>query len=195
MSYKFRTDVNTATQVKVQGKNTGLSITSGSGDVYNTNSTGEITFPVLTTDDVDYITLELPLSQYGELYDNSSLGITSTGLNLNFTRIVPMFMAGIYYKVPTQTITLASAPSGTYTYNIYVGLELGVPLYSASRAENVENEIQMFIGTVTVSTSSITSINVNRVSRFGTYRPSTTQKGSSFPVSTGHPSQTGTINW
>lgn len=195
MSYKFRADVNTASQVKVQGKNTGLSITSGSGDVYNTNSAGEITFPVLTTDDVDYITLELPLSQYGELYDNTSLGITNSGLVLNFTRIVPLFMAGIYYKVPVQSITLQAPPSGTYTYNVYVELELGVPKYSVSRAEGVENEIRMFIGTAVVSTTTVTTINVNRVSRFGTYRPSEIQKGSSFPVSTGHPSTTGSINW
>lgn len=195
MSYKFRSDVNTASQIKVQGKNTGLSITSGSGDVYNTNSAGEITFPVLTTDDVDYITLELPLSQYGELYDNISLGITNTGFTLNFTREVPLFMAGIYFKAPVQSIPLPPPASGTYTYFVYVELELGVPMYSVSRAEGVENEIRMYIGSVTVSTTTITAINVNRVSRFGTYRPSTTQKGSSFPVSTGHPSQTGTINW
>lgn len=195
MAYKIRSDVNTASQVKVQGKNTGLTITAGTGEVFSTNTAGELTFPLLTKDDVDYITLELPLSQYGELYDSIPLGVTSTGLNLNFTREVPLFMSGIYYKVPVQTLSLQAPSSGTYTYFVYITLDIGVPEYVAQRTEGLENEISMYIGTVTVSTSSITNINVNRVSRFGTYRPSVNQQGSAFPVSTGHPAQTGTINW
>lgn len=195
MSYKVISDVNMASQVKVQGKNTGLTITSGSGQVYPTDVNGAITFPLLTTDDVDYITLELPLSQYGELYDNTSLNVTSTGFNLNFNREVPLFMSGIYFKVPTQTIALAPPASGTYIYHVYVVLDLGVPMYKVSRAESLENNISMFIGNVTVSTTGITNIDVNRVSRFGTYRPNINQQGSAFPVSTGHPAQTGTINW
>lgn len=195
MPLQYRTDVNAAGQIKVQNKTTGVSITSGNGQVYSTTSSGAITFPVLTTDDVDYITLELPLSQFGELYENTSLNITSTGLVLKFNRIIPLFMSGIYYDVPVQNITAQAATSGTATYYVYVKLELGAPKYFISRTEGVENEITMFIGTITVSTTTITAININKVSRFGTYRPSTTQKGSSFPVSTGHPSQTGSINW
>lgn len=195
MSYKLISDVDLATQAKVQNKNSGLTITSGTGEVFNTTSTGEITFPLLTKDDVDYITLELPLSQYGELYDTIPLDITNTGLNLNFNREVPLFMGGIYFKIPVQTITLSAPPSGTYNYFIYAVLDLGKPMYIAQRTEGLENEISMYIGNVVVSSSTITSINVNRVSRFGTYRPSENQQGSAFPVSTGHPAQAGTINW
>lgn len=195
MAYKFISDVDLTAQAKVQGKNSGLTITSGTGEVYNTTSAGEITFPLLDKDDVDYITLELPLSQYGELYDNTALNITSSGLNLMFNREVPLFMGGIYFKIPTQTIPLQAPASGTYNYFIYVVLDLGKPTYIAQRAEGLENEISMYIGNVVVSSSAITFINVNRVSRFGTYRPSVNQQGSAFPVSTGHPAQTGTINW
>lgn len=195
MPLKYRTDVNAAGQIVVQGNTTGLTITSGNGQVYPTTTDGAITFPVLTTDDVDYITLELPLSQFGELYENTSLNITNTGLSLRFNRSIPLFMSGIYYDVPVQNITVPAASSGTMTYYVYVNLELGTPGYFISSTEGVENEITMFIGTINVSTTTITSININKVSRFGTYRPSTTNKGSSFPVSTGHPAQTGTINW
>lgn len=195
MSYKFRTDVSTASQIKVQGKNTGLSITSGSGEVFNTDKNGEITFPLLTTDDVDYITHELPLSQYGELYENTSLDITASGFNLVFNREIPLFMSGTFFKIPTQSIPLPPPAIGTYTYYIHVELNLGIPSYTAKRNESPEDTINMLIGTVTVSTTGITNINVNKVSRFNIYRPSTTQIGAAFPVSTGNPAQSGTINW
>ncbi|WP_416469719.1 hypothetical protein [Salmonella enterica] len=195
MSMKYITDVNAASQIKVQNKNTGLSITAGTGQVFNTNSSGEITFPVLTTDDVNYITSELPLSQYGELYDDNSLNITATGFNLTFNREIPLFMSGKYFKVPLQSIPLAPPSGGSYTYYIYVRLVLGEPIYTALRSEGQETETSMFIGTAIVSTTGITNINVNRVSRFNIYRPNVTQKGASFPVSTGHPAQSGTINW
>lgn len=195
MPLQYRTDVNAAGQIVVQGKTTGLSITSGNGQIHSTTSSGAVTFPVLTTDDVDYITLELPLSQYGELYEDTNLNVTNTGLVLKFNRSIPLFMSGLYYDVPMQNITVPAAVTGTITYFVYINLELGTPVYFISPTEGVENEITMFIGTITVSTTTITSININKVSRFGTYRPSTTQKGSSFPVSTGHPAQTGSINW
>lgn len=194
MSYKIRSDVNAVSQIKVQNKNTGLSITDNQGNTYNSNSSGEITFPVLTTDEVNYITQELPLSQYGELYDTTSLNITATSFTLNFNRIVPMFMSGRLHKIPVSSVTVNSVSTNTTMY-VYAMLDLGVPKYDVQSTEQPETETTMFIGTILVTSTGITTINVNRVSRFGIYRPSVTKIGSGFPVSTGVPNGTASITW
>lgn len=195
MALKFRTDVSTASQIIVQSKNTGLTITDGTGKIYSTTSAGEITFPLLTTDDVDYITHELPLSQFGEIYNPPALNITSVSTDLKFNRVIPLFMGGNLHQVQTQTIPIPPTATGTKTYYVYVKLVLGTPAYYVYPSEQQESDVSMFIGTVVVGTGTITAINVNTVSRFSIYRPSVIQKGAAFPVSTGNPTQTGTINW
>lgn len=190
MAYKIKADVNTAKNVVVQNKNTGVSITTNDGTVYNTNSAGAITVPVATEDYTNNIIRDFPLSQYGSPYD-AALNITSSGLNLNFNKVIPLFMGGLNTTVPTQTITLGASR----TYNVYVGLSMGVPSYHVSTSEEPETNVNMFIGKVTTSASAVTSNTITIVSRFSNYRASTTKIGGAFPVSTGNPTQTGTINW
>ncbi|AXC38783.1 UNVERIFIED_ORG: hypothetical protein [Escherichia phage CMSTMSU] len=132
--------------------------------------------PLLTKDEVDSIVNGLPLSQYGELYDVSSLSITSSGYSLRFNREIPAFIGGYLYNYPVVAVTAPTVASGTQTQYVYATLVLGEPIYRISTSQLQESQIIMFIGTITVGTSGITAINIERVSRFNTYRPSTTQK-------------------
>ena len=195
MAYIIRSDIEAMSQIVVQNKNTGLSISDINDISYRTDANGECTFPLLTKDEVDSIVSGLPLSQYGELYDVSSLSITSSGYSLRFNREIPAFIGGYLYNYPVVAVTAPTVASGTQTQYVYATLVLGEPIYRISTSQLQESQIIMFIGTITVGTSGITAINIERVSRFNTYRPSTTQKGSSFPVSTGNPTQTGTLDW
>lgn len=190
MSYKIKADVNTAKNVVVQNKNTGVSITTNDGTVYNTNSAGAINVPVATEDYINSTIRDFPLSQYGSPYD-TALNITSSGLNLVFNKVIPLFMGGLNISVPTQTISLGA----NRTYNVYVGLSMGVPSYHVNTSEEPETNVNMFIGKVITNASAVTSNTIATVSRFGNYRASTTNIGGAFPVSTGYPTQTGTINW
>ncbi|AIT14390.1 hypothetical protein [Escherichia coli] len=195
MAFKIRADLKAMQQVTVQGKSTGLGVLGNNMTYYPTNSNGECTFPSITKDEVNFIVNGLPLTQYGELYDDASLNITSSGYSLTFNRQIPSFIGGYLYKFPAVSIFASTVSSGTQTQYVYATLVLGEPIYKISPTQIQESEIIMFIGTLTVGTSGITNININKVSRFSTYRPSVTQKGSSFPVSTGKPSETGTIGW
>src|SRR6478609_1807871 len=190
MSYKIYADVNAAINIVVQGKNTGVSITQSDGTVYNTNSAGAITVPLADEDFTNAIIKDFPLSQYGNPY-SPALNITVSGLNLVFNSSIPLFMGGLYLMVPTQTLTLGA----NSTYNIYVQTIQGVPSYKFSLSEEPETSVNMFIGKAVTNASTITSNTITIVSRFSMYRASTTQRGGSFPVSTGHPSQTGSIGW
>lgn len=190
MAYKIVADVNSASNIVVQGKNTGVSITQSDGTVYNTNSAGAINVPLATEDFTNKIISNFPLSQYGNPY-SPALNITVSGLNLVFNSPVPLFIGGLYLQVPAQTLTLTA----NATYNIYVRTSQGVPSYKFSTTEQPETSVNMFIGKAVTNATTITSNTVALVSRFSNYRASTTQQGSAFPVSTGHPAQTGSIGW
>lgn len=55
-----------------------------------------------------------------------------------------------------------------------------------------ESLTSTYIGKIVTGTSGITSIDTEKVTRFLTYRPSTTKRGSAIPASTGVPSGSGT---
>lgn len=119
------------------------------------------------------------------------------GFYIYFTETTPLFMSGQYFDVPISVIDLndvTSAP-GNKSYYIYVQLILGTPKYVASLTEIPESATTMFIGTATTDGTKVSALNINKVSRFDVYRPSLTQIGSAFPVSSGNPTQSGTIGW
>lgn len=195
MSFKIKAHVNAAKNIVVQDKNTGVSVTTLDGTVYNTNSAGELNVPVADTDYTNDNLRNFPLSQYGDPYD-TSLGIVSSGFTLSFNKDIPLFLNGLYFLIPPSSINLnINNDAQNKKINIYVKLRLGFPEYFFSFNDEPETNVNMFIGTVNTNSSSITSININHVSRFGVYRPSTSNIGAAFPVSTGHPTQSGTINW
>ena len=192
MAKIYKANVNTAAPVVVQNKTTGIEITDGKGNIYSTTETGNITVPLVTEDQTNYIIREFPLSQFGDMYDDDILNITSSTNIISFNEEIPVFMSGVYFKIPSYSTTLTL---NNTTYYVYVNMVQGTASYNISSTEEPETDVNMFIGTVQTGTGVISSINISKVSRFSTFRPSINQIGGAFPVSTGHPSQTGTINW
>ncbi len=117
--------------------------------------------------------------------------------NVYFTEITPAFIAGQYYEVPAGVVQLDSvtATPGNKTFYMYVQLIVGRPVYTVSLSEIPESNTSIFIGTVSTDGTKVSVLNINKVSRFDTYRPSVTKIGSAFPVSTGDPSGSGSIQW
>lgn len=183
--------------IVVKGNYTGLSVTTLDGTQYVANAQGKITIDIPRKDEVEYIFREFPLSQYGSPYETTSLGITSNAWSVVFGNAVPAFIGGALYTVPKVTINLQSIQSNaaSTTFYVYCALVLGIPQYIISVEAQAETETRMNIGTVVTNTTGIASINIQKVSRFGLSRPNVSQHGGSFPVSTGMPSQAGTINW
>lgn len=116
------------------------------------------------------------------------------GFVVYFTQSVPVFMNGKYYELPVQYIDLTSidASPQNKTYYIYVSIDEGVPFYQISSELLTEELYRIYIGTIVTGDSNITSIVSEKVTRFLTYRPSTTARGSAIPASAGVPSNTGT---
>lgn len=119
------------------------------------------------------------------------------GFYLYFTEVTPLFLGGQYFDVPITAIDLSTVQSnpGNTTFYVYIKLALGTPSYVVSTTTLPETDTQMFIGTIVTDGTKVATLNIKKVSRLDTYRPSTTQIGSAFPVSTGNPTQSGTINW
>ncbi len=114
--------------------------------------------------------------------------------NVYFTQEIPIFLHGSYYEMPIQTINLTSVQSNpaNTTFYLYITIVEGVAVYQVSTTLLSEELYRVYIGTIVTGASSITSISTEKVTRFLTYRPSTTQRGSAIPASTGVPSSTGT---
>lgn len=192
MAKKYVANVNTTSNVIAQGKVTGLSVSTRDGEVYLANENGAVTAPLVDRDRMDSIMKILPLTQWGDLNNPNDISVSLVGFTIAFENNVPLLMSGIYTLMPTQKLDL---PLPNKRYFIYIELVQGVPKYKASDLELTESEVNMFIGDAITDGSGAISHTVKKTSRFGTFRPSINQMGSSFPVSTGHPSETGTINW
>lgn len=119
------------------------------------------------------------------------------GFYIYFTEVTPLFMGGQYFDIPISVVDLnkVTASPGNKTYYLYIQLILGTPTYVASLTQIPESNINMYIGTATTDGTKVSSLNIKKVSRFDLYRPSLTQIGSAFPVSSGNPQQTGSISW
>lgn len=115
------------------------------------------------------------------------------GFNVYFTQEIPVFLHGAYYEMPVQTInltTIQANPANT-TFYLYITIVEGTAIYQISTTLLTEELYRVYIGTIVTGASSITSITTEKVTRFLTYRPSTTKRGSAIPASTGVPSSTG----
>lgn len=119
------------------------------------------------------------------------------GFVLYFTERTPLFMNGKYYELPVSTIDLNTITEnpGNLKYYIYVQIVNDVAQYKATFTQIAESETNMFIGTIQTDGTKISSLNINKTSRFGNFRPSEAKIGSAFPVSTGNPLDPGTISW
>ena len=116
------------------------------------------------------------------------------GFNVYFTQEVPVLINGAYYKLqPTDVdlTTIDSSPANK-TFYIYVYVVENICKYVISTSKLTEELNRIFIGTIVTGSNNITSIESEKVTRFLTYRVSTTKRGSAIPASTGVPSGTGT---
>lgn len=115
------------------------------------------------------------------------------GWMVYFTEEVPIILNGREGTVPLTTINLTTVkanPANT-TFYVYVEELNGVMSYRITDVEELPTIKKMFIGTIVTSDSAIGSINIAKRSRIGIYQVSDKNFGSSIPVSTGLPFQTG----
>lgn len=123
------------------------------------------------------------------------------GFILYFTENTPVMLSGKSFTMPIQSIdltTIKENPANT-TFHVYVRMEQGVARYFIT--ENVIAETGtvayniLWIGTVVTNMNQIASVNIIKRSRLDVFGESHEAAGSSFPVSYGMPSGSGTINW
>lgn len=116
--------------------------------------------------------------------------------NLYVSQEVPVFIAGRFYKIPPASfdLTVIDPAPQNKTFYLYAEMDIstGVASYKVNSALLEESLTRVFIGTIITGNSSISSINTEKVTRFLTYRPSVTPRGSAIPCSTGVPSGGGT---
>ncbi|EBS4516743.1 hypothetical protein DQT32_04945 [Salmonella enterica subsp. enterica serovar Braenderup] len=116
------------------------------------------------------------------------------GFNVYFTQRVPVFLNGRYYEMPIQSVdlnTIDASPANKTFYIYIITTETGAQ-YQISTSVLSDELYRVFIGTIVTGASGISSISTEKVTRFLTYRTSTTKRGSAIPASTGVPSGTGT---
>lgn len=120
----------------------------------------------------------------------------AAGFNVYFTREVPVFLAGMFDRLVVQTLDLTTIKSNPANSTFYIYIEMnrstGKASYVVSTTLLDETLTRAFIGTIITGATNISSIETEKVTRFLTYRPSTTKRGSAIPSSTGVPSGTGT---
>ncbi|SOK58414.1 Phage minor tail protein [Yersinia phage fHe-Yen9-04] len=142
------------------------------------------------------------LAQYNDWTPNSTPILIASqdvaeGYILYFTEKTPVLIAGKVYNLPITTIDLhdIKANPASTTFYVYVTLDEGLISYNVSTSQIAESLTNMYIGTCTTNNIQISSINIIKRSRLDTYSPELNAKGSAIPVSSGLPTQNGTITW
>lgn len=123
------------------------------------------------------------------------------GFIIYFTEKTSVLLSGKSFTLPIMNIDLTTikANPANSTFYIYVQLKEGLASYIASETVIAESGTSAYntfwIGTVTTNAIQIDNIAIQKRSRLDVYGTSLEAAGSSFPVSYGLPSSTGTINW
>jgi len=117
--------------------------------------------------------------------------------NVSFTEPTDVILAGRKYVIEPITVFLNElvADPANKTFYVYVRLVAGKLVYAIQLDEVPESAMNMFIGTIITGAASISSLNINKVTRLGNYRPSTTPIGSAIPVASGAPQDIVPLNW
>ena len=145
------------------------------------------------------------LAEYDAWTSSSRYNLVSqevaSGFILYFTEETPVMLSGKSFTMPITNIdlsTIKSNPANT-TFHLYIRMEQGLAKYYVTEnviAETGTDAYNIFwIGTVVTNANQIDTINVKKRSRLDVFGESLESAGSSFPVSYGSPSSTGTINW
>lgn len=118
------------------------------------------------------------------------------GFNVYFTREVPVFLGGMFDRLPVQSIDLSTIKTNPANSSFYLYIQMNrntrKAAYVISTTLLDETLTNVYVGDIITGSTSITSIDTEKVTRFLTYRPSTTKRGSAIPASTGVPSSSGT---
>lgn len=141
------------------------------------------------------------LAQFKSWATQSTSVLTSQdvaqGWLVYFTEITPVILNGQYLQIQPVTfdLTTIQANPANSTFYVYVTTNNGVASYVISTTPQAETVNNMFIGTIVTGASSITAINLYKVSRIDKYRLATTPQGSAISVSSGNPDVAGHLNW
>ena len=118
-----------------------------------------------------------------------------------FTEETPVILSGKAFTLPITSINLTTVkanPANTL-FHVYVKMEQGNAKYVITTdviSETGTTAYNIFwIGTIQTNSLQISNVNIQKRSRLDIFGASLEAAGSSFPVSYGLPSQTGTINW
>lgn len=157
----------------------------------NFDSTGSYEIDSYTKDEFNNIISVLPISNY------VAPPILPTNFLVGFQGVAPLILAGKYYELQKKVINLSNIkPDPTNSvFQVYIELEQGLAKYVIS--EEIKSTLynSLWIGTVTTNNVQIIEADIQSRSRLDIFSPSIDAAGSSFPVSQGNPSDTGTINW
>lgn len=123
------------------------------------------------------------------------------GFIVYFTEETPVILSGKSFTLPISNIDLTTVkanPANT-TFYLYIKMEQGNVKYHITTeviSEAGTSAYNVFwIGTIKTNSLQIETVNVEKRSRLDIFGASLEAAGSSFPVSYGLPSQTGSINW
>lgn len=118
------------------------------------------------------------------------------GFNLYITQEIPVFLGGVFDKIPAVSYNLTSIKANPANSTFYLYVQMNrttrTASYLISESSLPESLTSTYIGTIITNATSIDSIVTEKVTRFQTFRPSVTRRGSAIPCSTGVPSGTGT---
>lgn len=139
----------------------------------------------------------LPLTRIGNL-TTDELPVALNGSNIEVTAEIPVLLMGRFYTLAPGLYSFASAivgNTGTNTLNVYVTLSNAQATFEYSFSSLAETVVRVFVGTITVTSTTPSNLTLTKVSRLDIYRPSVTQVGSAFPVSPGTPDKLSQTNW
>lgn len=108
-----------------------------------------------------------------------------------FTEDTPVILNGVPGTLLSTNIDLTSIkpnPANS-TFYVYVELKSGAPVYVIYDRYVVETATTLLIGTIQTGDLSISTIKVDKVTKFGGFRLSTSPLGASIPVTAGLPSR------
>jgi hypothetical protein len=131
----------------------------------------------------------LAVSQFGDT-DTSSLGVTSSGWTLKFTKVIQAYVQGVFKLLPIQDIVLTTidAAPANKTFYVYVSVVAGDLAYRVTLSLLPESLGTMYIGKVVTNGTAITSHTVtDRITRIGIDRVAVSAQGCSIPTTAGSP--------
>lgn len=170
---------------------------------------GYLDFEVQANDDrvrIIFQPVGTTLAQYNAWTPNGNKILLASqdvaqGFIVYFTEETPVIFSGASFTLPITNIDLTTvkANPANSTFHVYVQMIEGLAQYKITEEVLAEAGTSaynlLWIGTVTTNSIQISSIQIQKRSRLDVFGPSIQPAGSSFPVSSGLPSSTGTIQW